>query len=521
MKNKLLIAAFVMAGLAGAQAQGKDKGKDKGKWVDLFDGKTLAGWKQVSGKAKYTVEDGAIVGTTAPNTYDNVLATEKEYGDFILELDFKVDPDLNSGIQIRCHKFNEGDEQPAKGKTARPGHVYGYSVEIDPSDRAWSGGLYEGGHRGWLKDLTDNPAARYAFKQNQWNHFRIEAIGDRFRTWINGVPAIDVRDGETASGFIGIQVHGLGDSPAKKQVRVRNIRIQENPVATAEAPAAAAAKDSGGPIVPEGAQVKKLAGGFKFTEGPAQGPDGKIYFSDIPNERIMVFDPASGKTRVHQENSGKANGLWWTPADALLACEGGSRRLTRTDAAGNLVVLVDSFDGKKLNSPNGQVQDAVGGIYFTDPRYGNRDDMEMEIEGVYYYSRRGKTTRVIEDVARPNGVLLSNDRKTLYVADTVGKKIYAYDVTGEGTIAKQREFAPIGSDGLTIDERGNLYATWQGKVWIFSRDGKELGQIECPEGPANLTLGGPNGNTLYITARTGFYSIDLNVKAPPPYNGTR
>ena len=235
----------------------------------------------------------------------------------------------------------------------------------------------------------------------------------------------------------------------------------------------------------------------------------------------MVFDPATGKTAVHRENSGKTNGLWSTPADALLACEGGNRRLTRTDADGNLVVLADGFEGKKLNSPNDLVQDGSGGIYFSDPRYGNRDDMEMEIEGVYYYSRSKKLTRVIDDLGKPNGVLLSNDGKTLYVADTVGKKIHAYDVTGEGTIANKRDFAPIGSDGLTIDERGNLYATWQGKVWIFSPEGKDLAQIECPEGPANCTLGGPNGNTLYITARTGFYSIDLNVKAQAPYNGAK
>ena len=145
----------------------------------------------------------------------------------------------------------------------------------------------------------------------------------------------------------------------------------------------------------------------------------------------------------------------------------------------------------------------------------------MEIEGVYYYSRRKKVTRVIDNIARPNGVLLSNDLQTLYVADTVGKKIYAYDVTGEGTINNKRDFASIGSDGLTIDEHGNLYATWQGKIWIFSPEGKELAQIECPEGPANCTLGGPDGNTLYITACTGFYSIDLNVSAPAPFNGAK
>jgi len=511
MKSRLLLAILVLSGLLSAQAQQKDK------WVDLFDGKTLKGWKRVSGKAEYTVEAGAIVGISAPNTYDNVLATEKEYGNFILELEFKVDSDLNSGIQIRCHKFNEGDKRPKNGKTAREGHVYGYSIEIDPSDRAWSGGLYEGGHRGWLNNLTTNQAARYAFKQNQWNHFRVEAIGNRIRSWINGVPAVDRKDDVTARGFIGIQVHGQGNITDKKRIRVRKIRIQENP--TTGSPEAAVPEKSEGAIVPKGAKFKKLADGFRFTEGPAQGPDGRIFFTDIPNERIMVFNPATGKTKVFREGSGRANGLWWTPADALLACEGGNRRLTRTDAEGNVVVLADHFEGKKLNSPNDLVQDGSGGIYFTDPRYGKRDDMEMDIEGVYYFSRRKKLTRIIDDAGKPNGILLSNDRKILYVADTVKKKIFAYDVIGEGKIQNKRVFAEIGSDGLTIDERGNLYATWSGQIWIFSPEGKEVARIDCPEGPANCTLGGPSGNTLYITARKGFYSMELNVKAPPPFDG--
>lgn len=516
MKTKLLIGLVALTSMVSVQLQAQDKGS----WVDLFDGKTLNGWKQRGGEAKYTVEDGVIVGTTVPKTPNSFLTTEKNYGDFILEVEFKVDPSMNSGIQIRSHEFMEGDKQPeGVSKNIKPGRVYGYQVEIDPSDRAWSGGIYDEGRRGWLNDLKDNPAARYAFKQNQWNQYRVEAIGGHIRTWINGVPAADLKDDMTASGFIALQVHGIGNKEGTWQVRWRNIRIQENPQASPQAKTQK--KSAAGAIVPEGAKVKKLADGFKFTEGPSQGPSGKIYFTDIPNERIMVFDPESGKVSTYRENSGRSNGLWWTPADALLACEGGNRQLTRTDAEGKVVVLADQFDGKKLNSPNDLVLDEVGGIFFSDPRYGNRDDMEQDVEGVYYYSRRNKLTRVIDDLVKPNGVLLSNDHKTLYVADTGLKKIFSYDVTGEGIIDNKREFAPIGSDGMSIDERGNLYATWDGKIWIFSPEGKELALIECPEKPANCFVGGPNGNTLYITARTGFYSIDLNVKAPAPYNGAK
>ena len=163
-------------------------------WIDLFDGKTLDGWSPKGGKAEYSVEDGQIIGIAVPNTPNSFLRTEKEYGDFILEVEFKVDSTLNSGVQIRSHSLPD----------YRNGQVHGYQVEIDPSDRGWSGGIYDEGRRGWLNPLSGNDKARYAFKQNDWNHYRIEAIGDRIRTWINGVPAADLVDSMTQKGFIAL-----------------------------------------------------------------------------------------------------------------------------------------------------------------------------------------------------------------------------------------------------------------------------------------------------------------------------
>jgi sugar lactone lactonase YvrE len=135
-------------------------------------------------------------------------------------------------------------------------------------------------------------------------------------------------------------------------------------------------------VVPAGETVRKLADGFKFTEGPAWSRSGRIYFSDIPNERIHIHDPATGETTIHRESSGRANGLMFTPSGALLACEGGNRRLTRQFGE-TIAVLAERFEGKRLNSPNDLVMDGQGGTYFTDPRYGKRDDMEMDVEGVY------------------------------------------------------------------------------------------------------------------------------------------
>jgi len=186
-------------------------------WEDLFDGKTLKGWVQRGGKAIYKAEDGVLVGSSVPNTSNSFLCTEKDYGDFILELEFKVDTELNSGVQIRSQSLKE----------YKDGRVHGYQVEIDAKPRAWSGGIYDEGRRGWLNNLEKNEAARKAFKQGEWNHFRIVAVGDSIKTWINGVAAADLKDSMTPSGFIGLQVHGVGKRTEPLQVRWRNIRIQD------------------------------------------------------------------------------------------------------------------------------------------------------------------------------------------------------------------------------------------------------------------------------------------------------
>lgn len=217
-------AIFLMGGPAASFAAERDG------LVELFDGKTLKGWVVHGGKAKYHVEDGAIVGTTVLNTSNTFLCTEKEYGDFTLELEFKVAPTMNSGVQIRSHVYEKNEEVVINGKkkSKSAGTVFGYQVEIDPSDRAWTGGIYDESRRGWLNDLKDNPKAQKAFKQNEWNAFRIECRGDHIRTWLNGVPAADLKDSADASGLIALQVHGIGNSREKlgMQVRWRDIRIK-------------------------------------------------------------------------------------------------------------------------------------------------------------------------------------------------------------------------------------------------------------------------------------------------------
>jgi len=185
------------------------------RWTSLFNGKDLTGWKQVNGKALYRVENGEIVGTSVTNTPNSFLITEKEYGDFVLELEFKIAPGINSGIQFRSQQRPED------------GRVHGYQMEIDHSDRRWSGGIYDESRRGWLYGLDLNPDARTAYRPGEWNTYRIECIGPRIRTWVNGVPTADLYDDMTPKGFIGLQVHSLyKPEDAGKQTHWRNIRIR-------------------------------------------------------------------------------------------------------------------------------------------------------------------------------------------------------------------------------------------------------------------------------------------------------
>ncbi|HMJ89681.1 MAG TPA: DUF1080 domain-containing protein [Candidatus Acidoferrum sp.] len=200
-------------------------------WVPLLSGTNLDGWAQRGGKANYRVEGGQIVGSSVPNTGNSFLCTSRDYTNFILELEFKPHNSMNSGVQIRSHSFDKATQVVSGGKTNKIGanRVHGYQVEIDPSKRAWTGGIYDEGRRGWLNDLSKNEEARKAYKSNDWNSFRIEARGDSIKTSLNGVPAADLKDSMTPAGFIALQVHGVGNNTNTMEVRFRNIRIQELP----------------------------------------------------------------------------------------------------------------------------------------------------------------------------------------------------------------------------------------------------------------------------------------------------
>lgn len=224
MKPALILSIVTCIASAAVHAQSDE-------WVTLFNGKDLEGWEQHSGAAKYRVEDGAIVGKTVLDTGNSFLCTKKKYGDFVLELDFKVDPSMNSGVQFRSAFYDKETTVKINGKDKNfpADRVHGYQYEIDPSGRAYTAGVYDEARRGWLFDLKDKPEARKAFKQGEWNKARIECKGDSIKTFINDVPAADFTDGLTKEGIIALQVHGIGKKAdhAGKEIRWRNIRIKE------------------------------------------------------------------------------------------------------------------------------------------------------------------------------------------------------------------------------------------------------------------------------------------------------
>lgn len=271
-------------------------------------------------------------------------------------------------------------------------------------------------------------------------------------------------------------------------------------------------------IGPKG-PATKVAGGFGFIEGPAADGQGNLYFSDIPNARIHKLD-AQGKVTVLREKSNKSNGLMVDGKGRILACEmDGAVVALSADGQGR-EVLADQHNGKPLNAPNDLVIDKTGGIYFTDPMYGAKTPLPQGKTCVYYLPQGGKPARLLDNLPNPNGVILSPDEKTLYVIPSSQRQMMAYPVEAPGKLGVGRVFCELaqrrpggnsGGDGLAVDVQGNLYITAETGVQVWSPAGKLLGTLVFPEQPANCDFGGPGNKTLYATARTGLYQVELEI----------
>ena len=263
-------------------------------------------------------------------------------------------------------------------------------------------------------------------------------------------------------------------------------------------------------LVVQGEAVRRIADGFGFVEGPAADLDGNLYFSDIPRERIYRWNPESGIDTFRKETGG-ANGLRFTPDGQLLICEMNNRRITAIDSTGTVSVVAETFEGRRFNSPNDLWIDPTGGVYFTDPRYGSDENREMDGNHVYYISPdRTIIRRVIDDLVRPNGITGTLDGSRVYVADHGAGQTFVYRPSADGSLEDKRLFAMQGSDGMTVDELGNVYLTGQ-DITVYNPNGDQTNSIAVPETPANLTFGGEDGKTLFIAARTSLYALKMNV----------
>lgn len=279
--------------------------------------------------------------------------------------------------------------------------------------------------------------------------------------------------------------------------------------------ASTATADDASPVAP-GAAVEKLAGGFEFTEGPSVDAAGNVFFTDQPNDRIMRWG-TDGKLTTFMQPCGRSNGLCFDKDGNLWACADEKNELWVIDVATKTkTVVVKDYKGKLLNGPNDVWVRPDGGAYFTDPfykrPYWKRGPQEQDKQAVYFRAADGTLTRVDGDYKQPNGLVGSADGATLYVSDIGAGKTYKYDVQADGTLKNRVLFCSQGSDGMTLDEAGNVYLTGKG-VTVFDKAGKKVAQIDVPESwTANVCFGGKEMTTLFITAGKGLYAVKMRVK---------
>lgn len=275
-------------------------------------------------------------------------------------------------------------------------------------------------------------------------------------------------------------------------------------------------KDNLSAILKPGAELEKLARDFSFTEGPAPDKAGNVYFTDQPNDRIMIWS-TEGKLSTFMQPSGRSNGLFFDNKGNLWSCADEKNELWCIRPDKKIEPILNTFEGKLLNGPNDLWVAPDGSIFLTDPFYKrgwwNHSEMPQEKQCVYYLSPGHNTLkRIEEELLQPNGIIGTPDGKTLYVADIKGNKTWSYTINSDGSLSGKKLFCEMGSDGMTIDTNGNIYLTGKG-VTVFDKEGKKLGNISVPENwTANVCFGGKNRKSLFITASKGLYMIETRIK---------
>ncbi len=274
-------------------------------------------------------------------------------------------------------------------------------------------------------------------------------------------------------------------------------------------------------IIPEEATLEQVAAGFGFTEGPVWCRD-HLLFSDIPRNRIVrwCMHGEGPEVRTFRCPSGNSNGLTLDKSGRLIACEHSMRCITRTELDGSVSVLAERYEGLRLNSPNDVVVRSDGSIYFTDPPYGLKDLevwKELSFNGLYRLTPEGELVLLIDDFDRPNGLAFSPNENELYIDDSARSHIRVFDVSPDGSLSNDRIFIDMKSsdsgvpDGMKVDQKGNIYCTGPGGLWVIDPNGQCMGRIVLPELPANVAWGDEDWRTLYITARSSVYRLRLAI----------
>lgn len=274
--------------------------------------------------------------------------------------------------------------------------------------------------------------------------------------------------------------------------------------------------NSSNKLIRNGQKPALISSEFQFTEGPASDAEGNVYFTDQPNNRIHKWSVEDGSVSTFMEDAGRANGLYIDAEGNLLAAADENSEIWKITSEKNVEVLVDGFEGKRLNGPNDIWVAPNGGIYFTDPfykrKYWEHSEKEIEEERVYYLNLEGEVSIAADDLEKPNGIIGTPDGKTLYVADIKANKTYSYKINPDGKLSDKKLFTELGSDGMTIDSEGNIYLTGNG-VTIFDKSGEKIQHIPIEKDwTANVTFGGKKQRTLFITAQQALYSLQMNVK---------
>jgi gluconolactonase len=270
-------------------------------------------------------------------------------------------------------------------------------------------------------------------------------------------------------------------------------------------------------IIAEGAELSLVSDDFEFTEGPAVDVEGNVFFTDQPNNRILKWVEEENSVVGFMEDAGRANGLYFDDEGNLLACADENSEIWKIDKDKNVQVLVKDFQGKRLNGPNDLWIDPAGGIYITDPYYQRpyweRTEKEIQEERVYYLAPGAKELRIVaDDLEKPNGIIGTADGKTLYVADIGAGKTWSYSIEADGSLTNKTLFTNLGSDGMTIDDRGNIYLTGDG-VSVFNSKGEQIEHIAVDrDWTANVTFGGRDRQTLFITAMKSVFTLEMKVR---------